>query len=381
MGSVSRRQVLSAGALVSAAAALGTSTNAAAATTGRPGIRARGPVGEETKSLEQLYADAVREGGQLVIYAGGDTADQQDATKQAFLSAFPKVDLKMIVDYSKFHDVRIDNQLATGTLVPDVVQLQTLQDFLRWKELGVLLPYKPAGFFALHPCFRDADGAWVAIAVLAFSYMYDASLGGAAPATPKDLVDPRWKGAIASSYPNDDDAVLYLYRLYAEAYGWDWVGRLAAQNIEFGRGTPTPIIAVASRQKAIGIGGAGSLTAPLAPGVQWVVPDRHPFMAWGQRAAILAGARHPAAAKLYLNWAISRGVQQYSFNGWSVRTDVTPPSGLKQIWDYPNAHLDGFPRFMADRAEVERWRQTFTLYFGEVSGAPTPGWLGLYPGQ
>ena len=166
------------------------------------------------------------------------------------------------MDYSKYHDVRIDNQLATDTLVPDVVQLQTLQDFVRWKDAGVLRPYKPAGFSAVYPHFRDPDGAWVAIAVCAFSYMYDASLGSAAPATPADLADPRWKGAIASSYPNDDDAVLYLYKLYAEAYGWDWVSRLAALNIEFGRGTPTPIIAVASKQKLIGIGGAGSLTAP-----------------------------------------------------------------------------------------------------------------------
>jgi hypothetical protein len=32
-------------------------------------------VDEETKSLDQLYADAKREGAKLVIYAGGDTAD------------------------------------------------------------------------------------------------------------------------------------------------------------------------------------------------------------------------------------------------------------------------------------------------------------------
>jgi ABC-type Fe3+ transport system substrate-binding protein len=277
--------------------------------------------------------------------------------------------------------VRIDNQLATGTLIPDVVQLQTLQDFVRWKRMGVLAPYKPAGFSKVYPAFKDPDGAWTAIAVLAFSYMYDAGLGSAGPATPRDLADPRWKGAIASSYPNDDDAVLYLYTLYAQAYGWDWVARLAAQDIQFGRGTPTPIVAVASGRKQVGIGGAGSLTAPLAPGVRWVIPDGHPFMAWGQRAAILAGAKHPAAAKLYLSWQLSPAVQQASFDGWSVRTDVTPPGGLKPVWDYPNAHLDGFPRFMADRAEAERWRQTFTLYFGEVQGAPTPGWLGLHPGQ
>lgn len=375
MTTFSRRRVLGTGGAILGAAAIGASL---------PGIASAAPTGravpEERKSLDQLYADALREGGELVIYAGGDTQDQVEGTRQAFRAQFPDIKLTMIVDYSKFHDVRVDNQLATGTLVPDVVQLQTLQDFTRWKSLGVLQPYRPAGFSKLYPAFRDPDGAWVAIAVVAFSYMYDDSLGSAGPATPRDLADPRWKGTIASSYPNDDDAILYLYKLYAQAYGWDWVARLAAQDIQFGRGTPTPIVAVASKQKKVGIGGIGSLTGPVAPGVKWVIPDGHPFMAWGHRAAILTGAKHPAAAKLYLNWSLSVPVQQASFDGWAVRTDVRPQGGLKPIWEYPNAHLDGFPHFMADRAEAERWRQTFSLYFGEVQGPPSPGVLGLHPG-
>jgi ABC-type Fe3+ transport system substrate-binding protein len=360
------------------AAALGTSL--AGTASGAPATGAGRPVREETKSLDELYADALAEGGKLVIYAGGDTATQQDFTKQAFLSRFPDIDLTIVVDYSKYHDVRVDNQLATGTLVPDVVQLQTLQDFTRWKRQGVLAPYKPAGFGKLHKGFRDPDGAWLAIAVIAFSFMYDATATGAgAPATPRDLVDPKWRGRIASAYPNDDDAVLYLYKLYAQAYGWDWVAELAAQDVQFARGTNTPGDAVNAKRKVVGIGGAGSLTS-TAP-TRWVVASGHPFMGWGQRAAILAGAERPAAAKLYLNWAISTPVQQNAFNGWSVRTDVTPTGGLKPIWQYPNANVDGFPRFMADRADVERWKQTFSLYFGEVQGAPSPGFLGLHPGR
>lgn len=96
--------------------------------------------------------------------------------------------------------------------------------------------------------------------------------------------------------------------------------------------------------------------------------------------AILKAAKHPAAARLYLNWQLSAAQQQSSFNGWSVRTDVTPAGGLAPIWEYPNAHVDGFPPFMANRAEVERWKQTFALYFGEVQGEPSPGRLGLHPG-
>ncbi|MFF3332490.1 ABC transporter substrate-binding protein [Streptomyces sp. NPDC002888] len=377
----SRRRVLTTGAGAAlGVGALGSAASPAAAA-GPGGSRyASGP--EETRTLDELYRAALAEGGKLTLYAGGDTATQQDGTKAAFLKRFPEIDLTLVVDYSKYHDVRIDNQLATGTLVPDVVQLQTLQDFVRWKEQGRLLHYKPAGFSQVYDGFKDPQGAWVAMAAIAFSFMYGpAAVGSDVPRTPLDLVDPKWKGRIASSYPHDDDAVLYLYALYAQTYGWDWVAALAAQDVRFARGSNSPGDAVRTGQKAIGVGGSGSLVAPPSSPVRFAVPDgRHPFMAWGQRAAILKQAKNPTAAKLYLNWQLSTAQQQAAFNGWSVRTDVTPAGGLKPIWEYPNAHLDGFPRFMADRAAIERWKQTFALYFGEVEGDPTPGWLGLHPG-
>ncbi|MFJ6570706.1 ABC transporter substrate-binding protein [Streptomyces sp. NPDC091292] len=377
---LSRRRALTtaAGAALGVTALGATSPGAAAAPAARP---ARGAAGEETRTLDELYQAALAEGGKLVLYAGGDTPNQQDATKAAFLARFPDIDLRLIVDYSKFHDVRVDNQIATGTLVPDVVQLQTLQDFTRWKQLNRLLCYKPAGFSSVYGGFKDPDGAWVATGVIAFSFLYGVAAAGAgAPGTPADLVDPGWKGRIASSYPHDDDAVLYLFSLYADTYGWDWIARLAAQEIQFARGTHTPGVAVNGGQKAIGIGAAGTLTAPPTAPTKWVVAPGHPFMAWGQRAAILQAAKNPTAAKLYLNWQLTTARQQTAFNGWAVRTDVTPPAGLRPIWDYPEAHVDGFPRFMADRAAVERWKQTFALYFGEVEGDPSPGWLGLRPG-
>jgi ABC-type Fe3+ transport system substrate-binding protein len=374
---ISRRSAL-AGGVAALGAALG-ATSVGSAFAAVDTSAAGAAAGEETRSLAELYRDALAEGGKLTVYAGGDRSAGADALRAAFLADFPELKLNFIVDYSKFHDVRVDNQLATGALVPDVVQLQTLQDFTRWAEQGRLLRYRPAGFDKVHSAFKDLAGAWTALQVVAFSYMYDPTLADA-PATPMDLVDPRWKGRIASSYPNDDDAVLYLYKLYADTYGWDWIARLAGQDPQFARGSYTPAAAVAARQKALGVGGSGSLTAPATSPVRWVAPAGHPFMAWGQRAAIFKDAAHPTAAKLYLNWQLSTARQAASTNGWSVRTDVTPAGGLKPIWTYPNANLDGFPRFMANRAEAERYRQTFSLYFSEVQGEPTPGRLGLRPG-
>lgn len=378
---MSRRDTIAAGATAAIGATILSTYAASPASAEQATSSSRGRDPEETKSLDALYKEALTEGGNLVVYAGGDIATQQAATKDAFLAQFPKMKLAMIVDYSKFHDVRVDNQFMTNTPVADVVHLQTLQDFPRWSQQGRLLHYKPAGFSKVYDKFRDPQGAWVAIGVIAFSYMYDvAAVGKGAPMSPKELVNPEWSSKIASSYPTDDDAALYLYKLYAEAYGWDWIAKLAAQNVQFARGTHTPGVAVNSHQKVIGLAGSGSLIAPATAPTRFFIADGHPFLGWGQRAAILKNAPHVAAAKLYMNWQLSPAHQQAAYNGWSVRTDVTPAGGLKPIWHYPNANLAGFVAFMSDRAEAESWRQTFALYFGEVKGDPSPGWLGLHPG-
>lgn len=363
------------------AATLATSLAAVGLTLGAAESGAR--VGdEETKTLDQLYAEAKAEGGRLVVYAGGDWKDQQDDTKQAFEKRFPGIKVQMVVDYSKYHDARIDNQLATATPVPDVVQLQTLQDFPRWKREGVLLPYKPAGFGKVHDGFKDKDGAWVATNVLAFGAAYNRDLVGKdGPRSVRDFADPQWKGRIASAYPNDDDATLYLYSRYVRKFGWHWLTAMA-ENTEFLRGSDSAGNRMADGKKAIGLGGWVTPDAGKDPAATTVgmLPDtKDPFLAWGQREAILQDARHPAAAKLFLNWQLSK--EQQTSDGWSVRTDVAPPAGLKRVWQYENANVDDFPRFMRDRAAVERLRRQMTVYIGEVRGEPTPGHLGTHPGR
>ena len=66
---------------------------------------------EESRSLAELYAAARAEGGKLTVYAGGDFATQQDWTANAFRAEFPAIDFQVIVDYSKYHNIRIDRQL------------------------------------------------------------------------------------------------------------------------------------------------------------------------------------------------------------------------------------------------------------------------------
>ncbi|RLN86718.1 hypothetical protein BBJ28_00014552 [Nothophytophthora sp. Chile5] len=329
-------------------------------------------VEEETRMLDQLYADAIAEGGNLILYHGGDTPTQQDKVKNAFAAAYPEINFTMIVDYSKYHDVRIDNQLATDTLVPDVVALQTLQDFTRWEEEGSLLEYKPTGFSQIYDSLKSETGAWMAYTIFTFGFVYNSSAldGLEAPSSPADLTNPQWAGKIASSYPHDDDAVLFVYTRYVEKYGWDWVANMSNQNIDFNRGSNVASDLVQAGTKVIGVGSSGR-SSP----VKFVGGNGTDYLSWGQRVGILSKAKHPAAAKLFMNWAVSKEVQQ-SVISTTVRTDIN----ATHPWDIPEANMDAFPVFMEDREKVEMWKQTFALYFGEVQGKPTPGVLGLHPG-
>ena len=56
-------------------------------------------------SLDELYKDALAEGGNLIVKAGGDEKDQQDGLVQAFKKQFPGINLNLTVDLSKVNQM------------------------------------------------------------------------------------------------------------------------------------------------------------------------------------------------------------------------------------------------------------------------------------
>jgi ABC-type Fe3+ transport system substrate-binding protein len=326
----------------------------------------------ETKSLEELHQEALAEGGQLVVYAGGDSPNQSDGLVQAFAQQFPGMDITIITDLSKYHDARIDNQLARNRLEPDVAHLQTLQDFDRWKAEGVLLGYKPAGWDQIYPEFKDADGYYTGFAGYAFSYQSNNSLipPDQAPRTALDFLDPKYKGKLTLIWPNDDDAVLFMYKNIIDKYGWEYMDQLMTQDPTFVRGAPGAIGAVMSGEAAATIAGFGALINDPAGPATFTIPEEDFFQSWAQTAAIFKDAKHPAAAKLYLNWLLSKPFQEQSAQ-WSVRKDVPPPASFKPLVEYTNTDPVGFHEWMKDRAAVERFKSQIELYVGTPQG-PNP---------
>src|SRR5262245_66443642 len=63
----------------------------------------------ETRTLDELHKAALAEGGELLVYGGGDLPNGSAGTERAFNTRFPGMKIRILVDRSKYHHVRIDN--------------------------------------------------------------------------------------------------------------------------------------------------------------------------------------------------------------------------------------------------------------------------------
>jgi len=142
---------------------------------------------------------------------------------------------------------------------------------------------------------------------------------------------------------------------------------------------------------AAGVANGGYLATPAAagdprPNGTVALPRYDRFVSWAQRGAVFTRAKHQATAKLFLSWLTSATAQASVIASWtwSVRSDITPPNGLKPLADYGTTDANAFPAFMRDRAAVERFRAQIELYVGRVQGTDPadPGnTLGRTPGR
>ncbi|KAK9389403.1 hypothetical protein V1515DRAFT_577755 [Lipomyces mesembrius] len=355
-------------------------------------VAAHSPVPIDSRNLSEIYAAAQKECGVLHVVYGGDEHNQADAISNAFLAQFPNLRVNFTVDLSKYLDGKINKALFQNKLYADVAIIQTLQDFDDWKERGLLLNYKPPSFDKLWTSLTDVDGAYIPVyggkyllhssgaldssQILRLTYyrelahfgpfVFNSSVIPAEdiPKSYADILDSKWKGKIVLTYPNDDDAVLYLFTLIIQQYGWQWLDRLLEQDVQWVRGTASPAeVMLLNTNKTISF-----TTFPPRAGWGYVPPVSDRYMSWAQSSSIFKDTKLPETAKLVQAFLISEAGQSvYLQEGLpSVRKDLV--SGNETIWDLSNTDYVIFHQFMENRETVEAWRFAFEDKIGTAQG-------------
>ncbi|KAI5360228.1 hypothetical protein Slin14017_G097890 [Septoria linicola] len=325
----------------------------------------------DTRTLQEIYEVARQEEGALQVFWGGDAGSQGDGVRQAFAQAYPDVKLNLTVDLSKYHDNRIDRAHLEGIHVADVAVLQTLQDFRRWKSEDKLLNYKPATF----------EDIIYAQGISSFgTFLFDTTKINASdvPSSFESIPDKKFKSKLILTYPNDDDAIAYLFSLIVSRYGFHWLYDLAQNDVQWVRGTGSPGLQLVDLHNTSSTR-ALSFTS-YSPGNDFFATKRpeapEQYMSWAQTGAIIAGTPRPESAKLFMSWLTSAERQNATAASGraSALTSLNEQYGASVSSN--TTQISGFRVFEQDRNTVEWWKNLFEEVLGTPQGK---GPLEVYP--
>src|SRR4051812_32755850 len=110
------------------------------------------------QSIDELYQKAKAE-QTVVLYGAGPTGSHDRWVKE-FEQQFPGVTVTFTGGLSTALNKKIKTQLGSQKVETDLAILQTIQDFAKWKKIGAMLPFRPAGWDTIDEAYKDEDGAF-----------------------------------------------------------------------------------------------------------------------------------------------------------------------------------------------------------------------------
>ncbi|MBI4527766.1 MAG: extracellular solute-binding protein [Deltaproteobacteria bacterium] len=260
----------------------------------------------------QRLIEGAKQEGELNIWSIGDMRAQNELV-EGFKRKYPFIKKVQAIRPQSF---RTRNRLlaearAGKASEVDVVGLISF-DMVYVAENSLLMPYKSPETQAVAEGFRDANGHWTAFFVNPKVTAYNTNLVAARdlPRKWEDLLTPNWRGKIAL-YREDYGWFSNFLKIAGRERGLAFMRQLARQDLQLRDGHTLmvqllaagefPLISVAYAPRI-------SLTKSEGAPVDWVALD--PVFGEAQSIAIYAKAKHPNAAKLYVDYVLSREVQQ-----------------------------------------------------------------------
>ncbi len=288
-----------------------------------------GPAGEMDRD-EIIKAAKVE--GELTWYTSAPEKEA-NAFLDAFKEAYPFIRTHLRRS-STFDTVsKINAEIDSGAVKADCVHVLDVGVFIELRRRGELLPYSSPEEPAIDEKFREA-GYWWAMRLVAIAMAYNSETmpGAQAPASWEDLLEPEFKGKIGFKDAATAGTAYAQYFLLREKFGKNFWERMAQQEPTISRSADEVVtellngdILVAGEMAGYKIQEAQEKHQPIVG----VWPEEGvPFIPGP--IAILARSGQPNAAKLFVDFALSKeGQERFRdlVRAYSARSDVGPLEG------------------------------------------------------
>jgi iron(III) transport system substrate-binding protein len=313
----------------------------------------------------ELIEAARKEGSVTWYIAQVDTATAE-AMGSAFTAQFPGVTVSVIRTTGQVAYERLLQDLKNGAPQCDVFSSTDPAQYPALKKRGALADYTPAGAATLLPAFTKVSDP---------GFMYPSSSTSHvlvynslhvkpddAPKTWTDLLDPRWKGRVATGHPAFSGCTGIWVLALTKTYGWDYFEKLAKNNPRIGRSGNDPVTLINAGECLVGPSPGNTAFQQVDKGnpIVPVYPTDGATLCLGP-SSVMASAPHPNAARLYMEWLMSDAFSKLSVanHGDPVHPGVALTSGQKPLDQVAILSLSVEEIAKGVPDIIEKWRDTF----------------------
>ncbi|MBI4636872.1 MAG: putative 2-aminoethylphosphonate ABC transporter substrate-binding protein [Candidatus Rokubacteria bacterium] len=249
----------------------------------------------------------------VVIYTALENEQITDYMKFVNKS-LPNIEVKMLRfstgDISARFMAEKDNMQA------DVIWGVAATNMLIFKNAGLLEPYAPKGLERIQPLFRDKANppSWVGIDIYMSAFCVNTEVAKKhnlpMPTGWADLTKPVYKGHVVMPNPASSGtgylSVASILQRMGEAEGWKYLDALHKNMAEYTKSGSKPCKDAAAGERGIGLSFEYVAQAMKKQGspVEMVIPKEGAGYEM-EANALTRKARTNAAAKQFLDWAIS----------------------------------------------------------------------------
>ncbi len=329
-------------------------------------------VGASTLLARRARADAVseeaaRKEGALTWYVAQVDSETAEVMGRAFTAQYPGVRVAVIRTTGQVAYERLTQDMKNNAPQCDVFSTTDIAHMPALMQKKALANYTPDNAAALAPAFRGLgqDGYWYPnhSTLMLIIYNTQTVKPEEAPKNWPDLLDPNWKGKVAFGHPAFSGYVGVWTVQMRKLYGWAYFDKLAKNNPRIGRSGNDPITLLNAGECVTGLGPLATalLTASKGNPMAIQYPTDGSMLCIGP-SGVLANAPHPNAARLFMNWLLSRECAQVMADNFQtpVRDDVPPKSGAKPLSEVKLLRLTTEEIGKGVPEVIEQWRDTFS---------------------
>ncbi|MHB8910578.1 MAG: extracellular solute-binding protein [Syntrophales bacterium] len=215
-----------------------------------------------------------------------------------------------------------------------VADLLTVSDTAAMSTLikrDLLVPFRPKHFEKIPAEAKDPQGRYIAQRLNLIVMIARADKGLDMPKNWTDLADPKYKGKMVMPDPSFTANQLVTVGTLSRKYGWGFYEKLQANNIMIVQGNQQVSDTLKSGERLLAAAGSDSYAwndREDGHKIQSIFPTDGAFVIPAP-SAVIKGAPHPNAAKVFAEFMLSDAVQNLipQEGNFASRADIKPPAG------------------------------------------------------